>query len=353
MAHSAVPSSNASIPLDVKRYSLFPIINEQGYRFYQQQEINHWASTELDFVADLPDYSRSERIRHVINIILSFFLPGDGAISDNIIHRFLSECTNYEEQAMFISQLHIELVHAETYGIAALTFLKDYHVIEELVEQAQTSGCAAAKIEFMKKWTYIDAPKYQRYLAFACAEGIFFCTLFAIIFWLRSKGWFKNFVLANELIARDESLHRDYGAYLFTKDVNARLIGSPEYGQKAIVIDDAVHKIIEEAIIIEDQFVDYILAEPLEDLTAADLKIYARLITDNLLKQIGYPKKYNVKNPFTWLDDISMEQKGNFYEVRIGAYQKIPLSEAINWRNRAGLVTSTVNPLARPEDVDF
>ena len=324
-----------------KRYSLFPILDEKAYEFYQKQEISHWSESELDFVADLKDYrSVNPQIKHMLDTILAFFLSGDGVISENITYRFLTECKTYEEKAMFISQLHIELIHAATYGMAVFTFKRDLEETSKLIETAQDTDCIKAKMNFMEKWMLSDLPKYQRLVAFGCAEGIFFCTLFAVIFWFRSKGLFPNFILANELIAKDESLHRDWSVYLFSLENSNNEI--------------KVKEIIKEALEVEFKFVDYILPEPIEDLNKDKLKIYAKLIADNLIQQLGYETIYNVKNPFTWLDDISMEQKSNFFEVRSGAYSKKSLTDVMNWKKRTGIEENNDKKLFNnPEDIDF
>jgi ribonucleotide reductase beta subunit family protein with ferritin-like domain len=336
----------------IKRWALFPILDETGYEFYQKQEITHWSESELDFVADRKWYdTASENVRRIIDIILAFFLSGDGAISDNIIFRFLMKAKTYEEKAMFISQLHIELIHAATYGLAAFTFKRDPKTMGELIESAQNTPCVKRKMDFMEKWMLADRPYYECLVAFACAEGIFFCTLFAVIFWFRSKGMFSNFITANELISRDESLHRDWGAYLFSNE-RAKILSKDETQKESIYKN--VLTIIQEALDIEDEFADYLLSENLEDLNAKDLKIYARLITDNLLVQLGYSPYYKTSNPFTWLDDISMEQKGNFYEVRVAAYKKKSLSDVLNWKKRAGMIENDIESVYQnPEDIDF
>jgi ribonucleotide reductase beta subunit family protein with ferritin-like domain len=342
----------------VKRYAFFPILDEKGYEFYQKQEITHWSESELDFIADRKHYNEaSTNVKTLIDTILAFFLVGDGVISRNIIFRFLLECKTYEEQAMFISQLHIELIHAATYGLAALTFKRDPNAMADLIESAQNTPCVKRKMLFMEKWMMSDRPKYQRLVAFACAEGIFFSTLFAVIFWFRSKGLFPNFILANELIGNDESLHRDWGAFLFCQEISVILEkyekGSDEYNRVYDDIKSSVYEIVLDAVNVEDEFANYILSEDLEDLNSKDLKTYARLIADNLLTQLSYSSHFRVKNPFTWSDDISMEQKGNFYEVRIGAYKKKSLTDVLNWRKRAGLIEETINVYDNPEDVDF
>lgn len=354
-----VEKEEENSPDAIKRYALFPILDEEGYKFYKKQEITHWSEDELEFIVDRKWYDvASARVIKAIDAILGFFLVGDGGVSDNILYRFLLECRTYEEKSFFISQLHIELVHAATYGLAAFTFKRTPQAMAELIELAQNLPCVKRKMDFMKKWTLHDRPRYQRLVAFACAEGIFFSSLFAVIFWFRSKGWFPNFIAANELIANDESLHRDFGAYLFGQEISLLLSkferGSEEYNNLYNEIMKNVLEIVLEAVDIEDEFIDYILDEPLEDLTAKDLKTYTRLITDNLLVQLSYQQHFKVRNPFTWLDDISMEQKGNFYEVTIGAYKKKSLSDVLNWRKRAGLTDdNNNNAYENPEDVDF
>lgn len=344
----------------VKRYALFPILDDKGYEFYQRQENSHWSEAEMDFTADVKFYNEATpQVKKVMDTILAFFLAGDGVISDNIIYRFLLECDTYEQKAMFISQLHIELVHAATYGLAAFTFKKDAKAMGELIESVQDTPCVIRKIQFMEKWMLADRPRYHRLVAFAVAEGIFFCDLFAVIFWFRSKGWFPNFILANELIAKDESLHRDYAIYLAHQEISKLLAqhskGSDEHNKLTEEIKSIIYDIIEEGVSIEDDFSKYILAENLEDLNAKDLSTYTRLITDNLLVQLGYSVKYGVSNPFTWLDDISMEQKGNFYEVTVGAYSKKSLAELLNWRKRCGISDDQpkVDAYDNPEDINF
>ena len=49
---------------------------------------------------------------------------------------------------------------------------------------------------------------------------------------------------------------------------------------------------------------------------------YVEFVADRLLTALGYPKVYNVKNPFDWMELISLQGKTNFFEKRVGDYQK-------------------------------
>ena len=341
LQRNALPESES-----VKRYALYPVVDEEAFRFYQQQENFHWFASELDYINDRIHYDEcTPEEKGLIDLILAFFLYGDGGVSATLL-RYLLECKTYEEQLMFISQLHIESVHAETYGLAALTFKRNDYELFKLLESVGESAVVKAKIGFNDKWMGADAPRYHRLTASACFEGIFFCTLFAAVFWFRSRGKFQNFITANQLISRDESLHRDYNIFLAKREIH-------ESGKTMADVEKELKQIVLEAVAIEDAFVDALLPNPIRDLNAEDLKIYVRVVAQSLWRQFGLGTLFTEKSPFTWMDEISLEQKGNFYEVGIAAYQKRSLDELLNWKKRAGLVEDTVSGLTNPEDVDF
>jgi ribonucleoside-diphosphate reductase beta chain len=41
-----------------------------------------------------------------------------------------------------------------------------------------------------------------------------------------------------------------------------------------------------------------------------------------LLNSLGCEKIYNTANPFAWMEMISLQGKTNFFEKRVGDYQK-------------------------------
>ncbi|MEL6845234.1 MAG: ribonucleoside-diphosphate reductase, partial [Bacteroidota bacterium] len=45
-------------------------------------------------------------------------------------------------------------------------------------------------------------------------------------------------------------------------------------------------------------------------------------VADRLLVALNCEKVYNVENPFPWMDLISLQGKTNFFEKRVGDYQK-------------------------------
>merc|ERR1712151_2847 len=49
---------------------------------------------------------------------------------------------------------------------------------------------------------------------------------------------------------------------------------------------------------------------------------YIEFVADRLLVALGHPKLFNSTNPFDWMELISLQGKTNFFEKRVGEYQK-------------------------------
>ena len=146
-------------------------------------------------------------------------------------------------------------------------------------------------------------------MAFAAIEGIFFSGSFAAIFWLKSKGIMPGLTFSNELISRDEGLHCDFACLLF-----AQLERPPPA--------ERIRQIVTEAVAIEREFVTEALPVSLIGMNAAQMTQYVEFVADRLLRELGCAAHYGATNPFDWMDLISMQGKTNFFERRVGEYQK-------------------------------
>lgn len=306
------------------RYSLFPVRDELSYKYFRTQEAVAWDNSEMEFIRDKETHEQaSPEEKHIIETILATFLLMDGVVARNLALRFIIEAGTAEESLFFVSQLHTEMIHAETYGLAAYTLL-DEHKFEELMDIAENSPFIKGKVEFMEEFIYSSAPRGERFFAAAAVEGLLFPKLFAPVFWFRSQGKYPNFIFSNQLISIDESIHKNADI-----DYCLRYGGCPR--PKAL-------EILSRLIDLTDLFDDHILQKPVKDLNALDLKQYSRYLGDTLLMDIGHKAEWEVGVPksFTWLDDISLGQKGNFYEVRTGEYRRGSLDKALSWKERAG-----------------
>ena len=114
---------------------------------------------------------------------------------------------------------------------------------------------------------------------------------------------------SNELISRDEGLHTDFACLLF-KHLNHR----PSH--------EDVARVITEAVAIEQEFLVDALPCALLGMNATLMKQYIEFCADRLLLALGNPKHYGSTNPFDFMESISLAGKTNFFEKRVGDYQK-------------------------------
>ena len=132
---------------------------------------------------------------------------------------------------------------------------------------------------------------------------------FCAIYWLKKRGLMPGMTFSNELKSRDEGLHCDFACLLH----NQLIRGAGE---------NVIHRIISEAVEIECEFVTSALPVELIGMNAGLMRQYIEFVADRLLVSLGASKLYDVTNPFPWMEMISMQGKTNFFEKRVGEYQK-------------------------------
>ena len=85
---------------------------------------------------------------------------------------------------------------------------------------------------------------------------------------------------------------------------------------------ETIHSIISDAVNIEKNFVCDALPVSLIGMNSELMSQYIEFVADHWLVALGYAKLYDTKNPFDFMDMISLEGKTNFFEKRVGDYQK-------------------------------
>ena len=115
---------------------------------------------------------------------------------------------------------------------------------------------------------------------------------------------------SNELISRDEGLHCDFACHLYNHHVTNKL---PR---------ETIRAIIKDAVEIEKEFVTEALPVSLIGMNAELMRQYIEFVADRLLNELECGKVFNSKNPFDFMDMISLQGKTNFFEKRVGEYQK-------------------------------
>jgi ribonucleotide reductase beta subunit family protein with ferritin-like domain len=307
---------------DDKRFVMFPIQDEIVWNMYKKQIDCFWRSEEIDLTKDILHWeSLNNDERYYISMILAFFAASDGIVLENLAVRFMNDVKIAEVRAFYGFQIAMENIHSETYSLLIETYIKDSKIKDSLFNAIENYPCIKKKAEWAQKWIHDENSNFAtRLVAFACVEGIFFSGAFCSIFWLKNRSLMPGLSFSNQLISRDEALHTQFACLLYNN-----YIDNEEKLDKKIV-----YKMFEEAIDIEIEFIVESLPCKLIGMNSDLMTDYIKYVADYLLSQLNYEKLYNVKNPFSFMEMISMESKTNFFEHRVSEYSKTGVGKDID-----------------------
>jgi len=292
------------------RYTFFPIQHDDLYDLYKRQLDCFWRAEEIDLANDRVAYEALNRDeQHFIKHILAFFAASDGIVMENLVGRFMDEVKLSEARACYAIQTMMEQVHSQTYSLLIDTLIKEPGEKMGLFNAVENFPSIKSKADWALKWIGDRKRSYgSRLVAFACVEGIQFSGAFCAIYWLKKRNIKMNgLTFSNELISRDEALHVETAVALFHK-----LERKPSLSK--------IGEIIREAVAIEKEFICEALPCRLIGMNEKLMGQYIEFVADRLAVQLGAPRIFNTKNPFDWMEQISLEGKTNFFEKRVGEY---------------------------------
>lgn len=292
------------------RFVIFPIEYPDIWEMYKKAEASFWVAEEVDLSRDLIDWSNLKDIeKKFISHILAFFAASDGIVNENLVEKFSQEVTNTEARCFYGFQIAMENIHSEMYSLLIDTYITDDNEKQKLFAAIETMPAIKKKADWALKWINDENSFGERLIAFAAVEGIFFSGSFAAIFWLKKRGLMPGLTFSNELISRDEGLHCDFACLLFK-----HLINKPS--------KDKIISIIKEAVIIEQEFLTIAMPVDMIGMNCSLMSTYIEFVADRLLNELNCKKIYNSSNPFAFMENISLEGKTNFFEKKVGEYQK-------------------------------
>lgn len=321
-----------------QRFVLFPIKYNEVWQMYKKAEASFWTAEEIDLSKDLHDWNNklTDDEKYFISHILAFFAASDGIVNENLVERFSAEVQIPEARCFYGFQIMMENIHSETYSLLIDTYIKEAAQRTYLFNAIDTIPCIRKKADWALKWITDKKSTFAtRLVAFAVVEGIFFSGAFASIFWLKKRGLMPGLTFSNELISRDEGLHTDFACLLFSL-----LNNRPS--------KEVVKEIIVDAVRIEQEFLTEALPCALLGMNSNLMKQYIEFVADRLLVALGNEKIYKSTNPFDFMENISLGGKTNFFEKRVGEYQKAGVMAS----TKKAPVDSDGNPTPKVEDVN-
>lgn len=318
-----MPAGELLLTPNDQRFVLFPIKHHEVWKMYKQAEASFWTAEEIDLQADLVDWEKklNKDEKHFISSVLAFFAASDGIVNENLATRFMQEVQLPEARCFYGFQIAMENIHSETYSLLIDTYIKDPKEKDHLFRAIDTIPCVTKKAKWALRWIS-EGSFAERLVAFAAVEGIFFSGSFCSIFWLKKRGLMLGLCHSNELISRDEGLHCDFACLLFSMLSNKLSF-------------DTVKRIICDAVTVEKEFVTEALPVALIGMNAEAMSQYIEFVADRLFVSLGYSKVYNAKNPFDWMELISLTRKTNFFEGRVSEYAKSGVALTNNTKDKS------------------
>jgi ribonucleoside-diphosphate reductase beta chain len=296
-----------------KRYSLFPILYQDLWDFYNVNKKQPWLAEDVDLSKDKYDELLPNEQIYLKNI-LAFFTISDGLVIDNIATMFYNNVDIMEAQYFYGNQIAIEQIHAEAYSLLIDTYITDLKDKKDLFNSMDTNLAVSKKASWAKKW--LDHQSLvHRLIAFACVEGLSFSSVFAGVFWFRSRNKMEGLGAMNELIIRDETSHYNFAVYLYNNYISDDFKLSSK----------DIQQIILECYEVEKVFVEESMPEGLSGLTKDMMIQYVQFVTDTILNDFGISKAFNVNNPLNYMARLGLLAKNNFFEQRSGQYTKVEI----------------------------
>ncbi len=293
------------------RFVLFPIKDREIWQMYKQHVASFWTAEEIKLIDDKNDWNNKldNNERFFIKNILAFFACSDGIVLENLLSNFSTEVQSPEARCFYGFQAMMENIHSETYSLLIDTYIEDNSEKERLFNGITTIEPVQLKAKWAQKWINETDSFDTRLIAFSVVEGIFFSGSFCSIFWLKERSLMPGLTFSNELISRDEALHCEFACLLHKKMIYK-------------TDEKIVHEIFKEAVNIEINFINKSIPCNLIGMNSTLMTQYIHFVADFWLRKLGYSKIYNSKNPFPFMERISMmsSTKSNFFEKRTSQY---------------------------------
>lgn len=293
------------------RYTVYPIKYPEVWKNYKDQLKINWVIEEVDLSKDIDhwEHKLSTNDKKFIMHVLAFFAAADGIVNANIKENLIDVVKIKEAECAYGKQFEMENAHGEMYSLMLETFVKDDVLKNKLIDAIKTMPAIKRKAEWCHKWIDSDKTYAHKLVAFAIVEGVFFSGSFASIFWLKTRpgALMPGLRKSNKFIARDENKHVELACILYGLLQNR-------------LKESVVHEILDEAITIEDEFINSSLPCRLLGMNANLMSQYIKYVADRLLVQLGYNKKFNAENPFEYMKKIDTFVKPNFFEERADGY---------------------------------
>lgn len=273
---------------------LYPFANEIREK---QQDVS-WTAQEIPVDEDTHDYRHNMDAAqlNLSTVTLQLFVEIEQTVGD-VWERIASWYPHSE-----IDGACIEIARMEK-SVHAFFYQKMSDVLnidpEETAKAQQEIAVLKSKLTFLKEITSnLEDDKPLALMTVAAIEQVLLFSNFAMLKSFQSNGnnLIKNTITGVDFVVQDEQMHGQFAAYLFnTVQSEERKLNLPiDYNKR----HNDVLRLIKEIVRHEDEVIDYTFSGniPINDITAADLKIFIRSRANEVLTMLGYDTIYTIED---------------------------------------------------------
>jgi len=309
--------------------TLRPMKYPTFFQHFINAQANNWSVQEISFSTDISDLrdKLTPAEKHLVERLVAFFATGDTIVGNNLVLNLYKHVNSPEARLYYSRQLFEEALHVQFYLTLLDEYVPDAEARKAAFDAINNIPSIKKKADFCFK--YIDSVSSMdecrteedrrafllNLIAFAAViEGLFFFGAFAYVYFLRSRGLLHGLGSGTNWVFRDESMHMQI-AFELVDTIRAEY---PELWNAEM--EAKVDEMIDEAIDCEFQFSEDVLDKGVSGMSPTDMKQYLQFVGDMRRVRLGMPAKYNVSNPFAFMELQDLQAVTNFFERTVAEY---------------------------------
>ena len=295
-----------------------PIRDNQSWNMYKKQESSYWTADSIVVEGLANEFKLlDEESKQTMLIVMAFLTTADNNIIDIISMALPLIADSIEKKFFYTAQLRSEVTHAETYSKILYELEKDASKRNKLIKSVHDNKAIRDKNDWISKSVLSARTKVELLTIYTCIEGIYFLAPFLYLFWIRRLGILRPISFSNEEISKDECLHKMFGIY------NIKSCMGVMDAVTLAEVKTMITKRVREASHLELSSCKFIFKKDRDGLLLSDIEDYIRFLSDDILINLDIKPIYEIKKSSlpSWISELGMEIKTNFYEDKVGNYK--------------------------------
>lgn len=307
---------------------LIPFKYDWAWQKFLDGCANHWMPTEISMQNDIAQWRSkilTEDERTMIMRSLGFFSTADTMVANNLMSAVFDNITAPECRQYLIRQAFEESLHAYSYQHIIESLSMDQGEVFNMYREvpsicakmawglSHTDALSSIKLKDDPSVENIQRFVYHLAAYYGVVEGVFFYCGFAQLLSLGRRNLMSGTSEQIQYIARDESLHFNFGADL----INQIKHEHPEIWTKDF--QQSIIDMMIEGYLLEVDYIKDTLPKGILGMNIGMHSDYLQFIVNRRLAQYGIPQEVfpNATNPYPWMSEIiDLRKEKNFFETR-------------------------------------